>query len=32
VPQIHEMDLNPVRVFADGEGLAVVDVRAAVRA
>jgi acyl-CoA synthetase (NDP forming) len=31
VPQIREMDLNPVRVFADGESLAVVDVRTAVR-
>jgi len=31
VPEIHEMDLNPVRVFASGEGLSVVDVRTAIR-
>jgi len=31
IPEIHEMDLNPVRVFDDGEGLSVVDVRTAVR-
>lgn len=31
VPELEEMDLNPVRVFPDGRGLAVVDVRTAVR-
>jgi acetate---CoA ligase (ADP-forming) len=31
LPELHEMDLNPVRVFAEGEGLSVVDVRTAVR-
>jgi acetate---CoA ligase (ADP-forming) len=30
-PEIIEMDLNPVRVFPEGEGLAVVDVRCAIR-
>jgi len=32
VPQIAEMDLNPVMVYPAGQGMAVVDVRVAVRA
>ena len=31
VPQITEMDLNPVKVLPEGQGYRVVDVRVAVR-